>query len=59
MRDFIDSLYRGYPVGYLITWLAPDVRLRDGTQSVGRLILIDGQQRTISPRSSITGKGGR
>ena len=45
VRDFIDSLYAGYPVGYLITWRNPAVRLRDGTQSVGKRILIDGQQR--------------
>ena len=45
VRDFIDSLYAGYPVGYLITWENPAVRLRDGTQSGGKRILIDGQQR--------------
>ena len=26
VRDFIDSLYNGYPVGYLIAWQNPDVR---------------------------------
>ena len=45
VRDFIDSLYWGYPVGYLIAWRNPDVRLKDGTQSTGKRILIDGQQR--------------
>jgi len=45
VRDFVDSLYRGYPVGYLITWRNPNVRLKDGTISTGKRILIDGQQR--------------
>ena len=53
VRDFIDSLYQGYPVGYLITWRAPDVRLKDGTQSVGKRVLIDGQQRVISLRAAL------
>jgi hypothetical protein len=30
VRDFIDSLYQGYPVGYLIAWRNPNVRLKDG-----------------------------
>jgi len=25
VRDFIDSLYNGYPVGYIIAWRNPDV----------------------------------
>ena len=53
VRDFIDSLYQGYPVGYLITWRAPDVLLKDGTQSVGKRILIDGQQRVISLQAAL------
>ena len=48
VRDFIDSLYRGYPVGYLIAWQNPDVRLKDGTLSTGKRILIDGQQRVTA-----------
>ena len=32
-RDFIDSLYQGYPVEYLIAWRNPNVRLKDGGQS--------------------------
>ena len=56
VRDFIDSLYRGYPVGYLITWRAPDVRLKDGTQSVGKRVLIDGQQRVISLQAALLGQ---
>ena len=34
VRDLLDSLYRGFPVGYIITWQNPNVRLKDGS-SVG------------------------
>ena len=56
VRDFIDSLYSGYPVGYLITWRAPNVRLKDGTQSIGKRILIDGQQRLTALLAALLGK---
>ena len=45
VRDLLDSLYKGFPVGYLITWRNPNVRLKDGSVSQGKRILIDGQQR--------------
>ena len=45
VRDLIDSLYKNYPVGYIITWKSPDVKIKDGHASNGRHILIDGQQR--------------
>ena len=48
VRDFIDSLYKGYPTGYLITWKNPNVRLKDGRNAEGKTILIDGQQRVTS-----------
>lgn len=56
MRDFIDSLYWGYPVGYLIAWRNPNVRLKDGTQSRGTRILIDGQQRVTALLAALLGK---
>ena len=56
VRDFIDSLYRGYPVGYLIAWKNPDVRLKDGTQSTGKRILIDGQQRVTALLAALLGQ---
>ena len=56
VRDFIDSLYSGYPVGYLITWRNPNVRLRDGTQSAGKRILIDGQQRVKALLAALLGE---
>ena len=56
VRDFIDSLYCGYPVGYLIAWRNPDVRLKDGTQSTGKRILIDGQQRVTALLAALLGQ---
>ena len=55
VRDLIDSLYNGYPVGYIITWQNPSVRLKDGTSSHGKQILIDGQQRITALRAAIKG----
>ena len=48
VRDLLDSLYQGFPVGYLIAWKNPTVRLKDGTSSAGKRILIDGQQRVTA-----------
>lgn len=56
VRDFIDSLYRGYPVGYLIAWKNPNVRLKDGSISSGKRILIDGQQRMTAIMAALLGK---
>ena len=56
VRDFIDSLYNGYPVGYLIAWKNPDVRLKDGSSSAGRRILIDGQQRVTALLAALLGE---
>ncbi len=56
VRDLIDSLYQGYPVGYLIAWRNPRVRLKDGTSSEGKRILIDGQQRVTALMAAILGK---
>lgn len=56
VRDFIDSLYNGYPVGYIIAWRNPDVRLKDGTNATGKRILIDGQQRVTALMASLLGK---
>ena len=56
VRDFIDSLYFGYPVGYLIAWRNPSVRLKDGTGSAGKRILIDGQQRVTALLAALLGR---
>ena len=55
VRDFIDPLYFGYPVGYLIAWRNPSVRLKDGTESKGKRILIDGQQRVTALLAAMLG----
>lgn len=28
VRDLIDSLYNGYPIGYIVTWENPDAALK-------------------------------
>ena len=33
VRDLMDSLYRGFPIGYIVLWKNPDVRLRNGSIS--------------------------
>src|SRR4051812_9362221 len=48
VRNLLDSLYEGFPVGYLISWKNPTVRLKDGSKSDGKRVLIDGQQRVTA-----------
>lgn len=56
VRDLIDSLYQGYPTGYIITWKNPDVRTKDGGRSNGKKVLIDGQQRITALMAAIAGQ---
>jgi len=56
VRNLVDSLYHGYPVGYLIAWRNPTVRLKDGTTSAGKRILIDGQQRVTALMAALLGR---
>lgn len=56
VRDLMDSLYQGYPIGYVIAWRNPNVRLKDGTLSEGKKILIDGQQRVTALTAAILGQ---
>jgi len=56
VRDLIDSLYLGYPVGYIISWQNPNIKLKDGTIAKGKKILIDGQQRIVALTAAILGK---
>ena len=55
VRDLIDSLYNGYPTGYIITWKNPDVQTKDGTTANGKHVLIDGQQRITALMAAISG----
>ena len=56
VRDLVDSLYKGFPVGYIIVWQNPDVKLKDGTKSSGKKDLIDGQQRITAMAAAIVGQ---
>lgn len=56
VRDLIDSLYSGYPTGYLIIWQNPTVRLKDGKEAGGTKILIDGQQRVTALMTALAGQ---
>lgn len=55
VRNLLDSLYKGYPVGYLISWRNPTIRLKDGSPSAGKRILIDGQQRVTALMAALLG----
>ena len=52
VRDLFDSMYKGYPVGYLLLWrngLADDRTIgTDHKQKPPRLVIVDGQQRLTS-----------
>jgi hypothetical protein len=56
VRDLMDSLYQGYPIGFVIAWRNPNVRLKDGTLSEGKKILIDGQQRITALTAAVLGQ---
>ena len=56
VRNLLDSLYQGYPIGYLIAWRNPTIRLKDGTSSAGKRILIDGQQRVTALMAALLGQ---
>lgn len=51
----MDSLYQGFPVGYVIAWRNPNIRLKDGSISEGKKILIDGQQRVTALKAAVLG----
>lgn len=52
----MDSLYQGYPIGYVIAWRNPNIRLKNGSLSEGKKILIDGQQRITALTAAILGQ---
>ncbi len=54
VRDLFDSMYRGFPIGYLLFWANQNV---NGARTIGRgekqhtvpkLLIVDGQQRLTS-----------
>lgn len=56
VRDLVDSLFHGYPTGYLITWKNPDVKIKGGGRSEGKTVLIDGQQRVTAITAALAGR---
>jgi len=53
VRDLFDSMYKGYPVGYLLFWQNALVDTKrtigiDDKQKPPRLVIVDGQQRLTS-----------
>lgn len=61
VRDLLDSMYRGYPVGTLMLW---ETGAEVGSRQVGggaagrvpKLLIVDGQQRLTSLFAVITGR---
>src|SRR5690606_27836436 len=56
VRDLIDSLYQGYPVGYIITWRNLDVKLKRCILLASNKDLIVEQQRITALTSAIVGQ---
>ena len=60
VRDLLDSMYKGFPVGYLLFWeTGAEVGAHqignEVKQKVPRLLIVDGQQRLTSLFAVITG----
>jgi uncharacterized protein with ParB-like and HNH nuclease domain len=60
VRDLFDSMYRGYPVGYLLFWqnaFTEDAKAigEENKQKPPRLLIVDGQQRLTSLYAVIRG----
>lgn len=63
VRDLLDSMLRGYPIGYCILWEAPDdqedkkssIGLNDKNYAAPKELVIDGQQRLTALVSSLYG----
>lgn len=61
VRDLFDSMYKGFPVGYLLFWIngqgngARQIGV-DAKQKIPRLLIVDGQQRLTSLYAVLKGK---
>ena len=60
VRDLFDSMYKGFPVGYLLFWFTgAEMGSRqigtDAKETVPRLMIVDGQQRLTSLFAVLTG----
>lgn len=56
VRDLVDSLYNGYPIGYIVTWQNPTVGLKNESSSNNKEIIIDGQQRLTALKAALSGE---
>lgn len=56
VRDLVDSLYRGFPIGYIILWGSPNVQMKIGRSNQGASAIIDGQQRITAIAAAIGGE---
>lgn len=61
VRDLFDSMYKGFPIGYLLFWAngAGEDHRQIGTankQKVTRLLIVDGQQRLTSLYAVLKGQ---
>jgi hypothetical protein len=60
VRDLLDSMFKGFPVGYLLFWAtgaevgARAIGVDDKDESVPRWLIVDGQQRLTSLYSVFT-----
>lgn len=55
VRDLIDSLYKGYPIGFIVIWENPDAELKNGGKAQNKEIIIDGQQRITALSAALEG----
>src|SRR5262245_47226651 len=61
VRNLFDSMYQGFPVGYLLFWANGGISGArpigdDSKQSPPRLLIVDGQQRLTSLYAVLRGK---
>lgn len=60
-RDLFDSMYQGFPVGYLLFWQSANAEGAktigvDGKQKIPSLLIVDGQQRLTSLYAVVKGQ---
>ena len=59
VRDLFDSMYKGFPVGYLLFWANEGTRqigVEDKQRKISWLVIVDGQQRLTSLYAVLKGK---
>ena len=62
VRDLLDSMLKGYPIGYVMLWESPanfenkgQIGINDKTFNTARDLVIDGQQRLTALLGAIKG----